>query len=308
MKGGLSQFCVGENGTVPFGPPFEPTKRPSMTKPGFPTPEALERLVPYVFMATWLVCGLAVFVGVSISRGCLAMSTALAMQCAVAVVVSGYLAAGVMVSVLSVAHGIAWRWIGSKGRAEVSCYDTPSAAILTERRLRLLYLISPRGGRGRAECGLQPGPMVQGGTTAQGSCTIFWNPGHCLDMPGRIAGPGGDLSAQSAAPAGTRVGDGLRAAIRPGGKRGKAARSAGPPDSVRFSGRRVDHLWPLAAAGRQLPEPPLRPHGHGRGPVLALMAVYPRGRRLFLGLTILVACQRMACAAHFLATCSAARP
>ena len=30
------------------------------------------------------------------------------------------------------------------------------------------------------------------------------------------------------------------------------------------------------------------------------MAVYPRGRRLFLGLAILVACQRMSCGAHFL--------
>ena len=93
-------------------------KTPSLTKPVFPTPEALERLVPYVFMAAWLISGLAVFVGVLISEGQPGQEATRVMQCAVAAVVSGYLAAGVLVSLLSVTHGIAWRIIGSKGQTE----------------------------------------------------------------------------------------------------------------------------------------------------------------------------------------------
>ena len=45
------------------------------------------------------------------------------------------------------------------------------------------------------------------------------------------------------------------------------------------------------------------PSGHtatAAGLALALMVLYPRGRRLFVLLVVLVACQRLACGAHYL--------
>ncbi|MGA2033551.1 MAG: phosphatase PAP2 family protein [Thermoguttaceae bacterium] len=263
----------------------------------FPAPEALERYIPYLFLAAWSICGAAVFAGALLSEGRRSdqdRTVARVVHYATAGTVSGYLAAGVVVSVLSVAHCCARRLLGSK--------DLPAASgpDLTESRLRLLYLgfLLSAAAALSIDCSLSQWcvarkcpsflhgvlePFAAFGDAAGTFVVLFAI--HRLD-PSRRRRLWWVLACV------------LLSALAANGAKTLLARTR--PQNFDF------HYGVCTTFGRWLPVKNVSqslPSGHtatAAGLALALMALYPRGRRLFLLLAVLVACQRIESGAHFL--------
>ncbi|MGD0899841.1 MAG: phosphatase PAP2 family protein [Thermoguttaceae bacterium] len=263
----------------------------------FPTPEELERYIPYLFLAAWSICGAAVVAGALISGalpGDQDRIAARVVYTALAGTVSGFLAAGVVVSVLSVAHGCAWRLLGKK--------DLPAACSpgLTERRLRLLYLaflLSAAAALG-IDCNLAQWCVAQ-------ECPRFL---HDALQPFAVFGHAATtfvvlLAIHQLDQSRRRrllwvLACVLLSALAANGTKMLVARTR--PQNFDF------HFGVLATFGQWLPVKSACqsfPSGHvatAAGLALALMALYPAGRRLFLLLALLVACQRIESGAHFL--------
>jgi undecaprenyl-diphosphatase len=274
-----------------------------MSKPRFPTRRKLETWIPRFFLVSWLVCGIAVFAAAHVSQRSRAESDrADRTSAAVASVVCGYLVAGVVVSLLSAAHGCVWRRIGSRRRARLG----KRAAIprerlrkrsrLTERGLRLWYLgfllaaaaaLSVDYGLARwCMAGSGPDllePFAAFGTAVGALVAILAI--HQLDPPRRRA----VWWVLACVFLSAMVANGAKLLL---------ARTR--PQGFDFDG----NVWttfgawlPPASMGQSFPS------GHtatAAGLALALVMIYPRGRRLFLLLAVLVACQRLACGAHYL--------
>ena len=153
----------------------------------FPTPEQFERYVPYPFLATWIACGIVVFVALLAERGpARGQDGAVPLvPYAVVAVVSGYLAAGVVVGLLSLAHGSAWRLIGNRVRGgEQGTGYTPAP---------LRRAIWPRAGCAcstwgccwlpRPRCGwIAAWPNGAWPADVPDSCTSHWTSAWSLDM------------------------------------------------------------------------------------------------------------------------------
>ena len=145
----------------------------------FPTPEQFKRYVPYPFLATWIACGIVVFVALLAERGpARGQDGAVPLvPCAVVAVVTGYLAAGVVVG-LSVARprlGVATdRQPSARRRTGDRVYSGALALRdLAEGRLRLLYLgfLLAAAAALRVDCGLAEW-CVAG--NVPDSCTSHW--------------------------------------------------------------------------------------------------------------------------------------
>lgn len=265
-------------------------------KPRFPTPEELERYVPYLFLVAWGICGAAVFAGVLVSEGLPGdqdRAVARGAHYALAGTVFGFLAAGVVVSVLSVAHCCTWRLLGNK--------DLPAGCRhgLTERRLRLLYLgflLAAAAALG-IDCSLAQWCVAQ-------KCPRFL---HDVLEPFAVFGEAAGafvvlLAIHQLDPSRRRrlrwvLACVLISAMAANGAKMLLARTR--PQTFDF------HHGVRATFGRWLPVKDVRqslPSGHvatAAGLALSLMALYPRGRRLFLLLAVLVACQRIESGRHF---------
>jgi undecaprenyl-diphosphatase len=262
-----------------------------------PTPEELERCIPYIFLAAWSVFGAAVLVGVLVSDGLPGdqdRTVASFLYHAVAAAVSGYLAAGVVVSLLSVGHRCARRLLGHKD------LTATSGSGLTERRLRLLYLVFLLAAVAAlsVDCSLSQWCVAE-------KCPRFLN--DLLDPFSTFGHAAATfvvlLAIYQLDPSRRRrlwwvLACVLLSAAAANGAKMLLARTR-PQDFDFHHG-----IWatfgqwlPVESVGQSLPS------GHtatAAALALSLVAIYPKGRWLFLFLTVLVACQRIECGAHFL--------
>ena len=272
-----------------------------------PTREELERRIPHCFFIAWIVCGTAVFVEAIASRGSLFGSDGAAARvthAAAAGAALGYLAAGVVVSVLSVLHSWASRRNGDASEATsrdaAAGRPAPSTGTLSEPRLRLFYLLFLLAAAAAlgVDCSVAQWRLVDKcpGLVHDflASCAEFgqWEAMlvvllaiHQLDPPRRrmLWWP---------------LACAMLSGMAANGAKMFLARTR--PYAFDFHGGvwTTFGQWLPAAADRQS-----FPSGHAAtamGLALALAAMYPRGRRFFLFLAVLVACQRIECGAHYL--------
>jgi membrane-associated phospholipid phosphatase len=271
----------------------------------FPAPEEWEKFIIYPFLGTWIACGLAVLAGAlawqGLPGGRVQAGAGLAHDAAAALV-AGYFAAGVVVSLLSVVHACLGKLLGENRRA------TASAGFLSERRLRLAYLgflIAAAAALG-VDCPLARWCLAE-------KCPRLLH--DLLDVcPVLGHGVGAFLIVVAIHQLDPRrrralwwvVACVLLSGLAANGAKLLVARTR--PRDFDFPGgvRATFAGW--------LPSTPQRqsfPSGHtatAAGLALALASLYPHGRRLFLMLVVLVACQRLECGAHYLSDvlCSAA--
>jgi membrane-associated phospholipid phosphatase len=254
-----------------------------------PTPEQLERFIPYPFLVTWAICAAAVYGDAVFMR-----SGASRVHNALAAIDFGFLAAGLVVGLLTLAHGTAWRLLGHA--------ESPAAAPggLSERRLRLLFLafLVAAAAALSVDCRLAHWCVAQ-------NCPRFL---HDLLEPFAVFG---EFTAAIVVLLAIHQLDRshrrrvwwvlscvLLSGLAANGAKMLLARTR--PYDFDF------HHGVLASFGHWLPVNSLfqsLPSGHtatAGGLALGLMAVYPHGRKLFLLLVLLVACQRLECGAHFL--------
>jgi membrane-associated phospholipid phosphatase len=288
-----------------------------------PTPPQLERLIPVVFLATWIVCGIAVFAAAP--RGDRLPhdddAFAPAVYQAAAAVAAGFFAGGLMVGLLTVAHACAWRLVGKGGLsrflgtvpifgqrrvAPARKWDCPpwltgqSPFRLSERRLRLLYLgfLLAAAAALPLDCGLA-------------QWCLAGNVPHLLRDPLKLCAVFGHglmaavvlLAMYQLDPSRRRALWWVLACVALSGLAANGAKLL--VARTRPGGFDFQHgVW--ATFGHWLPATSVAqsfPSGHtatAAGLALALAALYPRGRWLFLLLVVLVGCQRIECGAHFL--------
>ncbi len=283
-----------------------------MSRLRFPTPEQFERFIPYPFLATWLVCGIVVFVD---------GATAPLVHAAAAAVAAGFFAGGIVVTLLSLAHGLAWRLRGNRGLSRFSPPGerdlgnrgsggengtvplgppAPAPHDLTEPRLRLLFLVLLLAAAAvlPLDCGLArwcvDGNLPRFLHDPLDLCAIF---GHGLMAVVVLA------AIYQLDPSRRRLLWWVAACVLLSGMAANGAKmllERTRPCDFDFQGG----VW--TTFGRWLPRDVVSqsfPSGHtatAAGLALALTLLYPGGRRLFVLLVVLVACQRMESGAHFL--------
>jgi membrane-associated phospholipid phosphatase len=275
-----------------------------MARLALPSSQRLEKYIPHVFFAAWIIGSAAFFTANKESAPFSREATARYVGAGVG---AGFLLAGLVVSVLTAVHAVAWRL---KSIRHTPCADecgrhTDDASMVpgagyNERRLRLLYLVLLLAAVAALgiDCRVSqwcvaaryPHPLgefldviVAFGNGIMTLMIILAV--YCLDPPRRraiwwLAGCAW-LSGMAA-----NGGKLLVARIR--------------PYAFDFSGdvwATFGQLTPATGAYQSWPS------GHtatALGLALGLMMVYPRGRSLFLLVAMLVACQRIACGAHYL--------
>ncbi len=263
-----------------------------------PATRQFERCVPYLFLATWLACTVAVLAAATAWKGPPddhrgAATLAHRVGAAVAV---GFFAGGLAVSVLSLAHACAWRLLDRNREA----LPAASPRVVAERRLRLLYL----GFLLAAAAALKVDVSLAQWCLADllprvlrdplDACAIF---GHAMMALVVLA------AIYLLDPRWRRrlwfvLACAALSGLAANGAKLLLARTR--PLDFDFEG----DVW--TTFGQWLPAGGLSqsfPSGHAAtaaGLALGLAVVYPRGRWLFLLLAVLVACQRLECGAHFL--------
>ena len=264
----------------------------------FPSREELEKFIPYSFTAVWLVCGIVVFVE---ARGLGGHSQAADVAYDVLLgVTAGYFAGGIVVSLLSLAYSCASRFLGMAPNSVQPATTGRAAIRFTESRLRLMFLaflLAAAAALG-VDCPLAQWCLAENcprwlhdfldacavlGTTMGVLLVVLaihqldphrrralWWVVACVLLSGFAANGGKMLIAR------TRPRDFDFAA----------------DVCTTFAG------WLPATSVRQS-----FPSGHTAAAVglaLALLPLYPNGRRLFPLLAVLVAAARVECGAHYL--------
>jgi membrane-associated phospholipid phosphatase len=221
-----------------------------------------------------------------------------------AAAVSGYFAAGVVVSLLTLACGAAWRLVGHRLRGSENgtgySLGPPAPHELTEGRLRLLFL-----GFLLAAAAALPVDCAVSHWCVAGNCPRFVH--SPLDVCA-VFGHGVMAFVVLVAiyqldPPRRRMLWWVLACVLLSGLAANGAKmllARTRPCAFDFQG----DVWttfggwlPLGGVSQSFPS------GHtstAAGLALPLMMLYPRGRRLFLLLVLLVACQRIDSGAHFL--------
>lgn len=278
------------------------------------THDQLEKYIPYAFVGVWLVVAASVFAGVLAAEGLPSgrgAAVACALRYAAVGMVSGLLVGGVVISAASAAHGCAWRALAENGGAkDKSAAPVTSASFnrLTERQLRLAYLglLLASLAALLVDC-----PLAR--WCLDGNCPRLLRDLFevCLPFGLGIGALVVALAIYELDPHGRRalwwvLACALLSGLAANGMKLLVARTR--PRGFDFTG----DVW--TTFGPWLPETGARqsfPSGHtatAAGLALALMVLYPRGRRVFALLAVLVACQRIECGAHYLSDvlCSAA--
>jgi membrane-associated phospholipid phosphatase len=263
----------------------------------FPSREELEKFIPYPFVAVWLICGIAVFVE---ARGLGGHAQAVDVVYDVLLgVTAGYFAGGIAVSLLSVAHSCVSRFLGANGCHAHACVGMPAAGF-SESRLRLMFLAFLLAGA--AALGVDC-PLAQW-------CLAENCPRWLHDFLDACAVLGTGMGVFLVVLAIHQLDPRRRRALwwvvacvvlsSFAANGGKMLIARTRPRDFNFAGNVCTTFagW--------LPPTNVRqsfPSGHAAaaaGLALALLPLYPNGRRLFPLLAVLVAASRVECGAHYL--------
>jgi membrane-associated phospholipid phosphatase len=280
----------------------------------FPTRDELEKFIPYPFIVAWIAGGITVFAVANVSqRG----SAGIAHNVLVGVV-AGYFAGGILVSVLSAAHSCLERFLGEKNALTATgchahaCVSMPTASVgmapnsaaapdcVSESRLRLMFLgflLAAAAALG-LDCPLAQWCLAE-------NCPRLL---HDLLEVSSVLGTGmatllivvaiHQLDPRRRRALGWVVACVLLSGFAANGAKMLVARTR--PRDIDFPAdvRTTFAGWlPPTSVLQSFPS------GHAAtaaGLALALLPLYPSGRRLFLLPAVLVACQRVECGAHYL--------